>query len=91
MSKQTFLRSWIDLNSDAHPLLAPLSQDENNPSLPLPPGAPHPLHQADGAVLRIEANDEVHLSDIQPLFPDTGGHQCVEASLTEPGHHLRHK
>ena len=31
----------------------------------------------------IEADDEVHLADVQSLLPDTRGHQRVVATLAE--------
>lgn len=76
---------------NTHPLLTSLSQDDDNASLPFTSRTSHSLHQADGILLCIEANNEVHLSDIQPLLPDTGRHQCVEASLSELVHYLKQK
>ena len=75
---------------NTNPFLASLCQDDNDASLPLPSSTPHSLHQADGILLSIEAYNEVHLSDIQPLFPNTRRYKRVEASLTEPVHHLQH-
>lgn len=76
---------------DTHPLLPSLSQDDDDASLTLASRAPHSLHQANGILLRIKANNEVDLSNIQPLFPHTGGHQRVEAPLSELVHHLQGK
>lgn len=78
-------------SSKTHPLLAPLSQNDHDASLPLSSRASHPLHQADGVLLRVEADDEVHLPDVQALFTHAGRHQRVEASLAEPVHNLPHK
>lgn len=78
-------------SSNTHPLLAPLSQNDHDASPPLSSRASHPLHQADGVLLRVEADDEVHLPDVQALFTHAGRHQRVEASLAEPVHDLPHK
>lgn len=75
----------------SHPLLTAFSQDDNNSSLALSTSTSHSLHKTDRILLRIKANNQVHLSNIQPLLPDTGRHQCVEASLTKSVHHLKHK
>lgn len=83
--------SWHFPQSNTHPLLAPLSQNDHNATLPLPSRASHPLHQADGVLLRVEADDEVHLTDVQTLFTNAGRHQRVEAALAKPVHDLPNK
>lgn len=76
---------------NTHPLLPSLGEDDHNAALPLAASPSHSLHEADGILLCIKTDDEVYLSNIQPLFPHTGGHQRVETSLTEPVHHLKHE
>lgn len=76
------------LNENTHPLFPALSQYNHNAALPLTPGAAHTLYEAGGIFLRVEAHDEVNLADIQSFLPYAGGHERVEATLTEPVHHL---
>lgn len=71
-----------------HPLFTSLRENDNNSPLPLTTSAAHSLHEAGGVLLCVKANDEVDLTDIQPLFSDTGRHQRVEASMTKSVHHL---
>ncbi|KAG7260013.1 hypothetical protein CRUP_029461 [Coryphaenoides rupestris] len=42
--------------------------DDHDAALPLAPSAAHALHQADGALLGVEAHDEVHLADVTRRF-----------------------
>lgn len=77
--------------STTHPLFAALSQNDHDASLPLASRASHPLHQADGVLLRVEADDEVHLPNVQTLLTDAGRHQRVEASMAKPVHDLPNK
>lgn len=81
----------FDSRFRTHPLFTSLRENDNNSPLPLTTSAAHSLHESGGVLLCIKANDEVDLTDIQPLFSDTGRHQRVEASLTKSAHHLQHK
>lgn len=71
-----------------HPLLAALGQDDNDAPLPAAACAAHALDQADGALLRVKAHDQVHLADVQSLLTHTRGHQRVEATFFKPPHNL---
>lgn len=53
------------------------------------PGTTHPLHQSDGTLLSIEADDQIHVADVQTLLAHARGHQGVKTALAEPAHHLR--
>ena len=66
-----------------------LSDNDYNSTAPLPPRPPHPLHQPDGTLVSIKADNEVNLSDVQSLLSDTRSHQGVVASLTEVAHNLK--
>lgn len=72
----------------AHPLLTALGEDEDDAALAPAARAAHPLHQPHRALLGVEADDEIHLPDVQTFLPDAGGHQGVIPALTEAFHHL---
>ena len=48
-----------------HLLLFAFGQEDHNPPLPLAARPPHPLHQSDGGLGGIVANDEVHLTNVE--------------------------
>lgn len=84
-------RQTFDFRVRTYSLFTSLRQNDNNSALPLATSAAHSLHEAGGVLLCVEANNEVDLADIQPLFSHTGRHQRVEASLTKSVYYLKHK
>ena len=70
-------------------LLLSLSDNDHDPTAPLPPCSSHPLHQPDGTLVSIKADNEVNLSDVQSFLSDTCSYQGVVTSLTKVAHHLK--
>lgn len=69
-------------------LFLAFSDEYNYPAISLAACPPHSLHQADGWRMRIKANNQVYLANVQALLANTRGHQCVVAALTKPLHNL---
>lgn len=57
-------------------------------ALPFPARAPHPLDHPQRRGRCVEADDQVHLPDVQPLLPDRGRDNHVESPLSELLQHI---
>lgn len=50
--------------------------------------AAHSLDETDGRLLRVVADDQVNLSNVQALFANACGHQRVVAAISELANYL---
>jgi len=70
-------------------LFPALRHEHHHSALSLPSSSSHALDQSDGGAGYVIENNEVHLSNIQTFFSNTGGHQSIEVALFESLHHLQ--
>ena len=49
----------------------------------------HPLNQSYRRARHVVEHDQVNFPNVKALFTDTGGHQCIEATLLESLHYLQ--
>lgn len=65
-----------------------LGDQHDDSALSLAPSSTHALNQSNGAFVCIEANDKIHISNVQAFFSHTGWDECIVASFTELLHYL---
>ena len=64
-------------------VLFPLGYYHHDPASPLSPCAAQTLHQSDGALGRVEADDEVHLTNVQSFLSHACGYKGIVATRSE--------